>query len=1683
MIHSVSFSRKFIFKLMFLVMLTSSFQGVAQGSSVYPFEVSASIFPPYSSCLDSYNSNGKFLLTIRRKDLYHNSSDFSARIIVTDFSGNEKLFYQTILSDAPIFTINSFENFLGNSDPCFADGVYTFSFDVVDRSLGYDVALSLPYTLQLYMERGKAPILNLPFDEHNFSPCNGSEGDYDLSFSPVFSWNHYGTLAANSSYLLEIVEVQEGISPEVAFNSSNNKIEKKTNSQSLNISYPNFFKIGSTYAWRVSVIDLSNSSMSNYANNGVSEVYTFSICKPEEPEEPEEEEPVLTSKSVDDDWDQLKLHGFVSSPDGYNLHWINNTQHREEYSGVSIEVQKLGKDRWSPYSKLFAEGDNLIQLDDINELTDALLVNELEPGIIYVARGQYFKEDSNGERIYAPYSDTIHFSFDEPSEDVDCGSDLPNLSDCEGRELQSIEKGDIITCYGTPVEITEINEVGDGRYSGKGKISFKFAKLLCLIVEFENILLNCNKELVDGTIKTIRDLDNNLEIDLNNLTGTQATGENGTEVADVASPQEYSQEKFDAAPIGTIFLKEDGNIVIKNSDGKEVEIGKQIDNINTGESPNSEILETNLHYIQFTESTAPFDDGYHLIRDCMSGHYKFFDNANNYRIPYLGLTFGRTEVAVAVEKSNSGDKFTDVKFVIPFEGGKFLELKYEEIDDNFSVTIPGIVGDNIHSTEVLVLGQMEGESEYKNCGKMIVSNFPIKEPKKVLLVPVAQNGIGTNADGVEDYLNNLYGGLGFSFEVELVDPILVDESYLSEEEGALRDLLDDGLSIGADDQSVWTNYTDEMKKLTNYYISKNPDIAETNPAIIFLVEKPQEDQYSGVQGDMPRGKSVGFVFTNNVTASGKDFNRLVAHELGHGLFKLEHIFNYGHGDCLNQGATTNLMDYSSKTPNDELVHFQWHNMHKDFLMVWSFTESDEEGMAKNPFLFALKGGLSVLFDISKSAAVDCALEPHKFESIVNEKFSASNVFYTTVDFLKDEVKDETKTVFKIFNINKYSLDIVKYVTKIGEAFYECNKSTDENCLCNKIGKDVVGDIFSNKLKDWPKVKGYLKRTDKTEQQKKDFVKACLDNILSYPPSTGKIKEIMETIKTTLKDKINKTTDNEVTFDKLMEKVLESLVSKCCELFSNIIGEVKDLVNNWLDSPVPEKVIQKQTNTNKSLPKCSINDYVHVQHTFRENNIVFSIERGYDYRINTWNNISIDTIRIIHNDNIKYTFDKTAIEHCKRRNSINGETMNSETLYLSTGQSGYASYDIVIPCESEEAKKGVYTLELEYTFNCDKGSTHLVPYNVIFGKNGNLTLRELNEALNPPTNNYSMKSDECSQSSLFDATATASSRAEAEKLALNNANNKRIKAEEQFNIPKCSEWVVNNNDATKKTYYITSPTKCGGSIEKLFTVTLSKAGDPGSGKCVMNQDVARKNIGKVFVFHDGEYILVNDKTNKVIRMPVADYYKDMLTEINTYSKRIFVASMLTWLRSFNTGSNSMGNAVSDDKTQHYEQALTNMINRWDSFQGWNSYNNFQSYFNSGVNFLASLENIPFDLNNLEYDPCAGKKGLLCAFINKFAQQLAGIKIGVDRYDPSENQTNPTYHPNNNQATFFSLGSYQEVTAKEELSNALSVVLVKTSPKNFTGVNYLLREPPTNPNKYGIGYSFPTFIINYNCNNNK
>ena len=67
-------------------------------------------------------------------------------------------------------------------------------------------------------------------------------------------------------------------------------------------------------------------------------------------------------------------------------------------------------------------------------------------------------------------------------------------------------------------------------------------------------------------------------------------------------------------------------------------------------------------------------------------------------------------------------------------------------------------------------------------------------------------------------------------------------------------------------------------------------------------------------------------------------DRLVAHEIGHGVYKFQHTFDYG----VAEKSTDNLMDYNN---GDFLAHYQWRVMQDSVMLVWGLFQDDEDGMA------------------------------------------------------------------------------------------------------------------------------------------------------------------------------------------------------------------------------------------------------------------------------------------------------------------------------------------------------------------------------------------------------------------------------------------------------------------------------------------------------------------------------------------------------------------------------------------------------------------------------------------------------------------------------------------------------------------------------------------------------------------
>ena len=121
-----------------------------------------------------------------------------------------------------------------------------------------------------------------------------------------------------------------------------------------------------------------------------------------------------------------------------------------------------------------------------------------------------------------------------------------------------------------------------------------------------------------------------------------------------------------------------------------------------------------------------------------------------------------------------------------------------------------------------------------------------------------------------------------------------------------------------------------MKELIKAY--GNGRTVDKQTAYIFILN---ESSKVSLLGEMARGEQFGYVFING--ADDKKISRTIAHELGHGRYKLEHIFNGGIG--LTEGSTDNLMDYAAGTA---LVKYQWDAIH-DPGVVWGALESDGEG--------------------------------------------------------------------------------------------------------------------------------------------------------------------------------------------------------------------------------------------------------------------------------------------------------------------------------------------------------------------------------------------------------------------------------------------------------------------------------------------------------------------------------------------------------------------------------------------------------------------------------------------------------------------------------------------------------------------------------------------------------------------
>ena len=309
--------------------------------------------------------------------------------------------------------------------------------------------------------------------------------------------------------------------------------------------------------------------------------------------------------------------------------------------------------------------------------------------------------------------------------------------------------------------------------------------------------------------------------------------------------------------------------------------------------------------------------------------------ASDYIAPWKLVPIGENDVVEAELTGATIDK-QKVKFVL--KDGTPLPARLEK--GKWQISLPSVKAGETY--EVFALYE-EKKGKTQTLGKLGVVSYP-KQNRTITLVTV--DGTPPDLASVEEGLNRIYNPYGVSITVNSDNCLKGNKEWDADGDGRLN----------LNGSGFFSKETDEMKALRKLY-QQTSDRYDRNSYYIFVVDKAiagnEPDSELAVQGDMPRGKQFGYIFTQEVSNT----PRLIAHELGHGIFTLRHSFDVNYSGDKFKATTSNLMDYNN---GEELAVWQWNILANPAPLTWFDSEND--GMA-------IEDGVSSIAELYQKYAV------------------------------------------------------------------------------------------------------------------------------------------------------------------------------------------------------------------------------------------------------------------------------------------------------------------------------------------------------------------------------------------------------------------------------------------------------------------------------------------------------------------------------------------------------------------------------------------------------------------------------------------------------------------------------------------------------------------------------------------
>jgi len=761
------------------------------------------------------------------------------------------------------------------------DGMYSFCFRVKDVLSGR--WLSQSHCAIAYLMLNDPPILNIPSDNEQVAVT-----DFQ---NIIFSWTPRQINATNVTYSFELREILDPtLDPRFAFEVSRRILKEddlRMTTFVYDVSKPNLIP-SRRYAWRVRAISTGGlAENSVFKNDGYSEVHTFVYA-------------VNCSKP-------LFLLSEQQGKSRTKLLWQGHTLHQKYH------IQ---------YRKKNVEGAQWFETFTRNTQT---LIADLEAGEYEFRVGASCEGERYGITPSYVYSDIQTFKIEKTpnttEQGYNCGI-VPKITITNQKPLNSLVTNEVFTAGDFAVTLLEVSG-SNGVFSGKGFIKVPYLNDTKLAVEFENVKINSDYQLTDGVVKTTYDADwKNVQF-IENLIGQGkksneinvpfeiekvetrngeivVTGKDGRkEVFPFGGNDSTVKGKVTTTTNGVTSTQE--KIYHIDKDGKVSEPqtvaqgGKPTKENTNGVSKNGEATALTAKGIEVTfENTADSKYAYEVPTKAYSKDYQKLDGKY---IPFKAVVKGETEPFLAKVQITNKNISTD-SLIFKTDKGALIESKRVEGSNDFLLTLKGF-----HSFAVeQVQATIKQGKKYQIAG---VFNLVHLSPKtaKVILVPTSEN---TSMD--IDRVKSIYSKIGVTLDITWAAPFDITP-YLTNGVLETKDVFGD-----------LTDYSPSQQALINAYKATGK---VTNDTYYVFITNAKSS--TGQGGYMALGGQFGFVFDQT--------ERTLAHELGHGIFKLAHPFKKK-----QHGNVPSLMDYTS---DENLLFADWKQINDPAFKIGIFQGQSE----------------------------------------------------------------------------------------------------------------------------------------------------------------------------------------------------------------------------------------------------------------------------------------------------------------------------------------------------------------------------------------------------------------------------------------------------------------------------------------------------------------------------------------------------------------------------------------------------------------------------------------------------------------------------------------------------------------------------------------------------------------------